>query len=95
MIALPSRAALRARRRRLRREPGLVSSPPPLAPRSIAVDELYRSLLSSREQARQRLQTLQDIERRHRHTPLADLVQLATAGDLHLPDASRDDVTQR
>jgi hypothetical protein len=72
-----------------------VSSPAPLVTRTIAVDDLYRSLLSSREQARQRLQTMEDIERRHRHTPLADLVELATAGDLHLRDTSRDDVMQR
>lgn len=49
------------------------------------MNELYRSLLVSRDHARQRLQTMQAIEQRHRHTPLADLVDLARTGALDRP----------
>ena len=59
-----------------------------------AVGELYESLLSSRRSARQRLQTMQDIERQHRHTPLTDLVNLAVTGALDRPAPDRDDVHQ-
>ena len=50
------------------------------------VDELYRSLLAGRRDARRRLQTMQVIEQAHRHTPLAELVDLAVDGALNTPD---------
>jgi hypothetical protein len=59
-----------------------------------AVGELYESLLCSRHRARRRLQTIQDIEQRHRDTPLIDLVDLAVTGALHPPAPDRDDVQQ-
>ena len=59
-----------------------------------AVGGLYESLMSSRRSARQRLRTMQDIERRHRHTPLNDLVDLAVTGALDRPAPDRDDVQQ-
>ena len=58
------------------------------------VGELYESLMSSRRSARHRLQTMQDIERQHRHTPLTDLVDLAVTGALDRPAPDRDDVQQ-
>ena len=68
-----------------------MASTQPLAPTS-AVGELYESLLSSRQRARQRLQTIQEIEQRHRDTPLIDLVDLAVTGALRQAAPDRDDV---
>jgi hypothetical protein len=59
-----------------------------------AVDELYESVMFSRRRARHRLQTMQDIERRHRHTPLTDLVDLAVTEALRPAAPDRDDVQQ-
>jgi hypothetical protein len=70
-----------------------MTSSQPLAS-TTAVGELYESLLSSRSSARQRLQTIQDIEQRHRHTPLTDLVDLAVTGALRPAAPDRDDVLQ-
>lgn len=47
-----------------------------------AAEHLYLSLIASRDVSRQRLGIIQDLERRHRHIPLADLVALAAAGVL-------------
>ena len=58
-----------------------MSSPRPLAQRCVA-EHLYLSLIASRDVARRRLGIIQDIERRHRHIPLADLVALAATGAL-------------
>ena len=65
----------------------------PLASAS-AVGELYESVLSSRRRARQRLQTVEEIEQRHRDTPLTDLVDLAVTGALRQAAPDRDDVQQ-
>ena len=54
------------------------STQPPSPPAA----ELYQSLLAARQHARQRLQTIADIERAHRHTPLASLADLAVSGAL-------------
>ena len=59
-----------------------------------AVGELYESLLSSRRRARQRLQTVQQIEQWHRDTPLTDLVDLAVTGALRQAAHDRDDAQQ-
>ena len=63
-------------------------------PSTTAVGELYESLLSSRRSARDRLHTMQEIEQRHRHTPLPDLVDLAVTGALGRATPDRDDVLQ-
>ncbi len=49
---------------------------PPVVPAE-AVRQLHESVLSSQRHARTQLQAIQDIERRHRHTPLAVLAELA------------------
>lgn len=64
------------------------------AARATAVDELYRSVISSQRHAHERLQMMQDIERRHRHTPLVALVDLAVSGGLHPPALGRHGVEQ-
>lgn len=56
----------------------------PCAP-ATAMAGLYKSLMSSQRHARRTLQSMQDIERRHRHTALADLVDLAATGALDRP----------
>lgn len=53
-----------------------MSAAPPVVPAD-AVRQLHESLLSSYRHARTQLLTIQDIERRHRDTPLAVLAELA------------------
>lgn len=47
------------------------------------MQELYESVLQSRDLAHERLRMVAAIERGHHDTPLCDLVALATNGDLH------------
>lgn len=56
-----------------------------------AAEQLYRSLIASRNVARQRLEIIHEIERQHRHTPLVDLVELAAAGALRPLGHPQDD----
>lgn len=63
-----------------------------LSPR--AVDELYQSLITSRQHARQRLQAIAEIERTHRHTPLPELADLAATGALHRAGLDTDPAQQ-
>jgi hypothetical protein len=63
-----------------------VIGPVPAAATAPAVHDLYQSLLGARRHARRQLQTMRDIERAHRSTPLAELAGLAVAGALQPPD---------
>lgn len=72
-------------------EAGIGRTPVALAQ---TVHELHESLLASRHRARQRLLTLQDIERRHHSTPLTELVALAVGGALLESHHGSEDVPQ-
>lgn len=53
------------------------ASVPPTVALADTVRDLYTSLLSTHEHARDQLQAMQDIERRHHRAPLDSLVGLA------------------